>query len=176
VERTEKSRVLLDILQDSKSAPTSPFWPGHAHSQMTGVKSWMSQKKKNPPHTWFGQKKKKCLECGPMDTDDLRVIAECRHIFCADCIYNIEEEVTEDGEEVRLSMKPKYFHHIYFLGLVLPQMQNFLRSIQGQEITAFCDSQQTTKIQRLNFGQERQRRLRFQTIAFECDKLAKTTR
>jgi hypothetical protein len=120
VERTEKSRVLLDILQDSKSAPPPLFGLVIAHSRITGVKGWMSQKKNNPPHTRFGQKKKKCLECGPMDTDDLRVIAECRHIFCTDCIYNIEEEVTEDGEEVRLSMKPKFSSYLLPRSCIAP--------------------------------------------------------
>lgn len=99
VECTGESRVLLDILQDRKYPVY--LWPNYAYSRITGIKGWMSRKKKNPPHKRSRQRKRKCIMCSHQDSEDLWIISECKHIICGDCYYGIEDEVTEGGEMVK---------------------------------------------------------------------------
>ncbi len=39
--------------------------------------------------------------CSHQESEDLRILSECKHILCGDCYYGIEDELTEDGEMVK---------------------------------------------------------------------------
>ncbi|PMD54536.1 uncharacterized protein K444DRAFT_617884 [Hyaloscypha bicolor E] len=77
VERTGKSRVLLDMMQDR-------------------VKNWVARKKASKGRRRPVQRRKYCIQCKHSETEDLWIISICRHLICTDCLDNLEETVEDD--------------------------------------------------------------------------------